>query len=681
MPVFHIELEDGRKFEVDAEDQASALQAIPHVDKYHQKARDLINSQAAKGRDISGGFLDKYLQGATLGFGDEAVAAGRTALGAVVDPIKHIGDPAYQSIGLKERYNYEKALEDERAKDATRKTGAFGTALEMAAGLGTGVGAGKAGLTMLKEGMSLPKLMAAGSAEGAGYGAIAGAGEGDGVSDRFNRALKGGAAGAALGAGIPAVGAGIGAVAAKPLSRIMSAADPKMAATARLQEDLQASGMSAADVLQKVKDANAAGIPMTVADVMGKEGQRRLYTAASANGPGRDFATNFLNTRQEGQMGRVTNMVEQAMGADRTARQAGQDFMSQARTRSKPLYDAIPEYPEQITPRVSALLDEPLMQQALKEGMQIQRNNALAAGEDLAGYTVGEAKRANNAGLNAFNFKNYQAMKIGLDNMLEKYRNPQTGNLDLTPEGRSIVNLRKALDTDLKDMFPGYGAADAAYAGPASVDQAIGLGKQLATSGRSRDNIETFNALNDAQKVGARIGYADKKLSSFRNATEGANVANRLLSPEIRAEMEALSNFTGPQKPGADPELTRRLRMEKTMSETRNTALGGSRTAENLADQANNGIDPRLMSAVSRLIHGDVKGALNSGGELISTIGGGNTPAVREEIAKTYLSNGDVNIAALLRKASMQSKKAKRKYTNALQGLLSGSAIAGGLMQ
>ena len=101
----------------------------------------------------------------------------------------------------------------------------------------------------------------------------------------------------------------------------------------------------------------------------------------------------------------------------------------------------------------------------------------------------------------------------------------------------------------------------------------------------------------------------------------------------------------------------------------------------NLADQANNGIDPRLMSAVSRLIHGDVKGALNSGGELISTIGGGNTPAVREEIAKTYLSNGDVNIAALLRKASMQSKKAKRKYTNALQGLLSGSAIAGGLMQ
>jgi len=49
MPTFQIELDDGRKFEVDAVDQQSALAAFhPGVtetqplDKYHQNARDLI---------------------------------------------------------------------------------------------------------------------------------------------------------------------------------------------------------------------------------------------------------------------------------------------------------------------------------------------------------------------------------------------------------------------------------------------------------------------------------------------------------------------------------------------------------------------------------------------------------------------------------------------------------------
>lgn len=97
MPTFHIELDDGRKFEIDAEDQASALNAIPQIqsqpklDQYHQRARDVINEQAARGRDISGGYLDKYLKGATMGFGDELVAGMRTGLGAVVDPMLHIG--------------------------------------------------------------------------------------------------------------------------------------------------------------------------------------------------------------------------------------------------------------------------------------------------------------------------------------------------------------------------------------------------------------------------------------------------------------------------------------------------------------------------------------------------------------------------------------------------------------
>ena len=688
MPTFQIELDDGRKFEVDAVDQQSALAAFhPGVeqtqplDKYHQNARNLITSQAAKGRDISGGYLDKYLKGATMGFGDELVAGMRTGLGAVVDPLRHIGDANYKSVPLAERYNYEKALEDERAKDADKKTGLLGTAAELAGGLGTGVGAARSGLTLLKNGQTLGQMARAGAMEGAGYGAISGAGEGDGVNDRLQKAFTGGVAGAALGGTIPLAAEGIKVAAAKPISNILAARDPQGAAVARLAEDLQSSGKTIDQVKLEIDSANAAGIPITLADVLGKEGQRRLYTAAGASGPGRDFATTFLDQRQAGQSGRIANLFDEALGADRTAKQAGEAFIDQARKQSEPYYKAIQEYPSEITPRVENFLKEPLMKDALNKGIQIQRNNAIAAGEDLSGYTLRETQRANDAGLNSFNFKNYQAMKIGLDDMLEQYRDKTTGKLVLDAYGKSVLKMRQALDDDLKQMFDGYAKADAMYAGPASVDQAVGLGKQMAGSGRYEDNIAAFNNLTDAQKVGARLGYADNKLSAIERRSEGTNNANNLINPKTQNELEAMSLYQGPSLPNSPSEIRRRLDLENTMSKTRNMALGGSRTAENQADMAGAGIDPRLFSALGQLVQGNVKGALSSGSQFLSTYGGGNTPAVREQLAKLYLSNGNVDLASLLRQANQKSQKLNKRQKEAIQGLLSAGAIQAGSMQ
>jgi hypothetical protein len=688
MPIFQIELDDGRKFEVDAVDQQSALAALnpgvnnsQRLDRYHQRARDVINEQAARGRDISGGYLDKYLQGATMGFGDEIVAGMRTGLGAVVDPLRHIGDANYKSPSIAERYNYEKALEDERAKDADKRTGALGALTEFAGGLGTGVGAARSGLTLLKGGQTLGQMARAGALEGAGYGAVSGAGEGDGINDRLRKAFSGGVTGAALGGALPLAAEGIKVAAAKPLSNILAARDPQSAAVAKFAEDLRSSGKSLDQVKLEIDSANAAGIPVTLADVLGKEGQRRLYTAAGASGPGREFATNFLDQRQAGQAGRIANLFDEALGADRTAKQAGEEFIDQARRQSEPFYKAIPEYPSQITPRVENFLKEPLMEEALKKGIQIQRNNAIAAGEDLSGYTLRETQRANDAGLNSFNFKNYQAMKIGLDDMLEQYRDKTTGKLVLDTYGKSILKMRQALDNDLKQMFPGYAKADALYSGPASIDQAIGLGKQMAGSGRYEDNIAAFNNLTDAQKVGARLGYADNKLSAIQRRSEGTNNANNLINPKTQNELEAMSLYQGPIQPNSPSEIRRRLDLENTMAKTRNMALGGSRTAENQADMAGAGIDPRLFSALGQLISGNVKGALSSGGQFISTYGGGNTPAVREQLAKLYLSNGNVDLASLLRKVNQQSQKWNKRQKEAIQGLLSAGAIQAGSLQ
>ena len=43
-------------------------------------------------------------------------------------------------------------------------------------------------------------------------------------------------------------------------------------------------------------------------------------------------------------------------------------MIDEARAASRPLYQAIPQFPEEITPRVESFLREPLMQQALRRG-------------------------------------------------------------------------------------------------------------------------------------------------------------------------------------------------------------------------------------------------------------------------------------------------------------------------
>lgn len=680
MPKYQVELTNGRRFVVDADSEELAHQAAmsyaappaENLDVYHQRARDLINRQAAGGRDISGGYLDKYLQGATLGFGDELVAAGRTALGAVADPVKHLGDPNYKGVGLAERYAYEKALEDERLKDAEKRTGALGTAAELAGGVGTAVGAAGRGLTLMREGMGLGARVAAGATEGAGYGALAGAGSGDGLNDRLAKAGAGAVGGALIGGAVPAAVAGAKLAAAAPLSNIAAMRDPAGAAATKFGNAVLDGGKNLNDVLQEVAAARAAGVPLTLADALGKPGQRLLYTAASAEGPGRALVTDAMDARQAAQGERISNLIAEHMGTTQTGRQAGRAMIDEARAASRPLYQAIPQFPEEITPRVESFLREPLMQQALRRGVQIQRNNALAAGEDLAGYSLPEFHRANNAGLNAFSFENYQAMKIGLDDLLEKYRDPTTGVLNLDAEGNSVLALRRALDEDLKMMFPGYAAADAAYAGPAAQSSAIRTGRSMVGQ-RMADNADTIAAMSPDQLVGARAGVADRLTRGTEWVSEGTNKANRLDNPGTRSLIEGLSVM-----PNAADDVTRRLAWERAMSRTREQAVGGSRTAENIADQKTGGIDARVLGAITDLVQGKVLGAARQAGQGLINRFDGNTPAVREELARIGLSDG-ASLQRLLRRATLDARRWRRRETRATQGLLGGSAaVVGG---
>lgn len=111
-----------------------------------------------------------------------------------------------------------------------------------------------------------------------------------------------------------------------------------------------------------------------------------------------------------------------------------------------------------------------------------------------------------------------------------------------------------------------------------------------------------------------------------------------------------------------DPALySERLGRENTMWETQNRALGGSRTADNLADQeAMDGLAGGALGAMrsaGNLQFGDTVARVAS---LIGPFAKGQTETTRAMIAKALLTNDPVAALAPVLAQSSKSKSVRR---------------------
>lgn len=153
MPTFEITTNDGSVYQIDATDEASAISAlrfnpqpkVPVVDTVeqrdaaHQQARDWLDANPSQRHGYASNLTAQALQGASLGWADDA----RAALGAARDLFKN----PTGSRGFSDYYQLEKAMQDEQLKEAQKSTGMVGTAAEIAgsflpgSAIGKGVGA------------------------------------------------------------------------------------------------------------------------------------------------------------------------------------------------------------------------------------------------------------------------------------------------------------------------------------------------------------------------------------------------------------------------------------------------------------------------------------------------------------------------------------------------------------
>jgi hypothetical protein len=645
---------DGGTYHVDAPDEhaavaafsafhgakapAAAAPAAPPPDKYQQAAIDEQANLKAAGGDEGAGFTRRLAHGATLG-------ADSTILAGLQTPLEMIK----RGVGPGEGYNYAKAREDQIMGDARKNTGALGTGAEILGGGIAGAGLANAGVTagrLLAPEAGLLARSAASAADAGALGGVSGAMEGNGLQERATNALKGAALGGAVGGVLPGTLALAGG-AVKPIaSNLRAWHNPEGVAQSQIARAVSESGQTPAALGQQVADANAAGQPFTLADAMGNPGQRMLSAVTRAPGEGRTAAVQFLEKRQAGQGERVGDIVDQGLGAGNTARQTTDQLTQTARNESAPFYQKALNNKPVWNDRIQQFFDDPVTTGGLREGVAVQRLESLAAGKkfDPNDYAITHFNEAGDPVLGAVpNMRTINLIKKGWDNQLEGYRDSTTGKLMLDEKGRALDAVRRSFLKEVDAVNPDYATARALYAGPAQVRDAVTAGGKAATRGRAADNIARFKALTDPSQQGFRGGYADTLAGQIEGASPGRNKVMPLSSPKRTDELAALSLHQGPVQPGALDPMAQRLAREQTMFETRNAALGGSKTADNLNDHAAMGVDPHLVGQiVTGNWHGAVRSVLSAGHTAMT----GNTPAVREAVGRMLLDQG-VTPAAL----------------------------------
>lgn len=622
----------------------------PKPDKYQQAAIDEQADLKAKGIDPGAGLTRRLAHGATLG-------ADSTILAGLQTPLEMIKRGTFDP---REGYNYAKAREDQIMGDARKNTGLLGTAAEVLGGGVSGAGLARAGLTaarVLGPDAGLLARAGASAADAAGLGAFTGAMEGNGLAERGENALKGAALGGLLGGVLPPALA-IGGAAISPItSNLRARINPTGFAQSQVARGVSESRMTPQQIAQSVAQAGNEGQGMfTVADAMGNAGQRLLSTTARAPGQARTDVVNFLEGRQAGQGRRVANTLAEGFDAPQTAAQTEARLMAQRGADADAAYSAVRAGAGRtdLVPTINAI-DRTI---GTGPGQALQ-----VANDSVEGALRPFRERLSR--VNPDDFEAVQRIRFDMADAAQNARQSGYGN-----RAREIGNAVRELDAAMENASSGYRQANRAFAQASRDIEAVQTGRQAATRGRSEDTIPAFQALGQNGQQAFRSGYVDPLIASTQGATFGTNKARPLINDAFQTE-------AGVMAPG-NPLMQRRIGREETMFQTRNAALGNSKTAENLADDAAMGIDPTL---VGQVLSGNWTGALRSVIASGSNALSGNTPAVRQAVADILLTRGgNVNAAQfqrMLDETVQRIQQVQRMARSMGRGAAGGLAVSG----
>jgi len=298
------------------------------------------------------------------------------------------------------------------------------------------------------------------------------------------------------------------------------------------------------------------------------------------------------------------------------------------------------------SPYIARMLKNPRLQEGIRRGMRIQRDEADSQNIPFnpTDYAVKYDYNGEPIIFTTPNMRLLDAAKRGLDSVLEDYRNPVTGRLDLNEEGSAIDKLRRSWIDELDRINPDYKTARAAYAGPAASKGALIQGQKILST-HPEDVQHIFENMTPAEqehyRIGAAQAYMDQisdsglKSSELRKISEEDEMASarKRLQPIFKNKKkldEFLSSVTG----------------ERAILNAKQSIIGNSASAERLAEDATHNAQPYL-EAGRTVLHaktGNIPGAISSFFSFTKHLDLAKKEKVREEIAR-ILSDPDIKLS------------------------------------
>ncbi|MDZ7906516.1 MAG: hypothetical protein U5N55_12650 [Cypionkella sp.] len=590
------------------------------------------NSHRMSGRAFATGVAD----GSAFGFGDN--------LGAVAAGV----DSAIRGNGFSDGYSgslqmaRQEELYDNYANPGSRLSGNIAGATLPALA--------SAPLAM---GKTVLGTMGRGAAIGATEGAMQGAGASNGQNTTA-QTIRGALIGGMIGGAAPAI---VGAVGAAKRgitdlgTGIFNVANQGKANRA-IARAFQGSGRTQSEIDDALNWARNNGLPeYRMMDALGVAGQRQASGIARAGGDAGAEIARFLEQRQLGQGDRIGGFVEDAFGVRGTTAAQTTDALTAARSAAADTaYTAARgnAAPVDVTGALGVI-------DARSAGMQ--GGGIVGDGIDarLAGYRARLA--GNGAGLGpdvtGAQLSDFNRV-LGLKQSIQDDIGAAV-RAGRDYEARELGKLVTELDAALEASSDMYRAANDGFRQASQVIGAVDEGASMAMRGRAADTVPRFGSMTTEQQAAARVGYGDRLLERLEAVTAPtANRAGPLRSEKRVTEAAAMA---------IDPQTyAQRLGFENDMWATQNRVMGGSRTADNLADQ----------SAIDGLAGGALGVARSAGnlqfGDMAARVAGmieplarGQTESTRSLIAKALMSNDPVAaLAPALRQDMSAAAKAAR---------------------
>ena len=566
MPTFELE-KSGKTYEVEAPDQAAALAALPQIES---GATAKTKPESGKLERIGQGLMDPIYGAAQIG-------------ARMTEPGEELGGLVMGN-------------ESERAQQKQQTLSTVDTMVkEREKGIQAKRPAAKRGTTdWLRVGGSVPTTMAlAPPVLGGIPGAVVGGAMGAMIqpetdtehfgSEKAKSAAVGAVLGGVIGAGAKAAGAGVRAfgeyLAREYPENVMTQAVQKI--LKRMGQDEKAGGPTAQSALDLINEANQIGPrvshkPMTLADVGGENVKALAGNVSRQPGESRNVATQFLNSRDEEAAKRLSaDITRYVHGGDSMFRTT--EALLQGRSAAaRPAYEVAMDPARVVdSPRLREFLADPTVRQGIPAGIESQRLEALAAGEPFNPVSAMVDESGSLRGIP--NMRTLDAVKRGMDAQIEADRDAITGRL--SQRGTMLNRVRAEFVNELDKLNPDYARARAVWGGYSSSLDSLNAGRVALRS--SPDEIAAEIAdLTPANQEFYRLGVADAiRERLMKTGFSGDDAKAIIKNPWMRDQLRPIF-----RTPADFDAFVNSVTAESRMFATRQKVIGGSQTAERVAE-------------------------------------------------------------------------------------------------